>query len=1243
MIVDSVRQSIFSRLRPLRTISAGRLFGALALSFAATTAYAQITVSNGGQASTQHAIPMPPGIAGMVPSLGLEYNDGTSSGPLGFGWTIKGISSITRCPASKAIDGNHAAVMMLPSDKLCLDGQRLIQTNASGVPLATQVDDAKGVHSSQAPREFRTEKDSYARIRAYGSAGGDNDLTQGPLYFLVWTKSGQVYRLGGGSPSPNPVTTHNALVTASIQQDGAPKTRVATWAVSRVTDVTGNYINFVYHLREVSWGSGPVTMVQVGQTVFEPRVSSTAGTEWNLAEVQYTGTSTQLPHNKIVFVYEDRPDVSTPALHDRAEAYFLNHKRVTVRRLTLVRSYINSPNHTAIGPANNAVAVRTLKLAYTQSTSTGRSLLKSITECLGSNETRCLPPTRYEYRTTGLVEFEASAAFASTPLINLAMSDGLTPSRGVITGDFNGDGRTDLLRWAVNPNDNELWFSSGGGRFAKQSNFDLTGASHILNDASACHFSVVADFDGDGLTDILRAVKSGCSLNSNVLFRSKGNGTFEAKPLPAGINLSQSSPQVSTETISCDGIPVLASLPSDPLLSSRQSVAAPAEVDNYGPPVLAETKLPGRKTQATPQPLLGSGPCVFRFSREGGNRFYVLDANGDGVLDIVTTLLVPYSYEATSQPTIPNEQQLCAGWGSPAHTGPCTRVYEGLGNGDFREVTSPLDVKNQTLFSDATGNLQNPNPYWRLPDQTDINGDGLQDILSTVSGRWRSRGNFDFTASADAPSNLLCGTPIDFNGDGRFDCLLPSDSTSNQRLTLSFGASASPPVSQFSLTWGGGVLYRRDSEGRQDVGLVIEDFDGDGRQDILRWGPSLIDNGIHLSRGDGSFTSRRYAGLSAILQAADASRSFVMGDFLGDGTVQILSVGTAVVPNFVGPFPPLNQLLVRKGDIGPPDLLTKVTLPGGLSATVGPRVPLTLPIAEGGSYVSDRVIPAPPAGDTLDIQPPMYVISSVSRETGSGTLSSSFRYVGLKAERGGRGALGFREFHQQDPAPASFSSQLTKVQEHLLKHPYNSLVRSTRTYLGSLGETGAPMLSATVNTYCDTTSTFSPDSATDAQPCSTQAKVTRSYLRRSVDSGNEVRKDTAADTPVIVAALPVITTTNTFNSYGDGTEVVVTTTAQVAGQSVTHTRTTINEVCAPDSTLPGGAPCPNKTSGDHWILGRNIRTTSTSTAINLQASLRASAGTKPLADAIQGSPPAGSPPLINPAALAAILQLLLED
>ena len=295
-----------------------------------------------------------------------------------------------------------------------------------------------------------------------------------------------------------------------------------------------------------------------------------------------------------------------------------------------------------------------------------------------------------------------------------------------------------------------------------------------------------------------------------------------------------------------------------------------------------------------------------------------------------------------------------------------------------------------------------------------------------------------------------------------------------------------------------------------------------------------------------------------------------------------------------------NQLYARSSSGVPGDVLATTLSPSGLLSTVGPRVTLT---ESGGRYVNDRGTASAAQSPLVDLQMPMHVITAVTHETGNGNLTTEYLYKGLKAERGGRGLLGFREVRQQSPAPGN--ETLTIATEYLLLDPYDGVASRTSTYRGSLTAT-APLLSSTVNIYCDRTSATNPDVATDTAPCATTAKVRRPYVRRTVEEGTDLAG----------YALPKVTTVSTYDDFGNPTNIVVTTEGTVGGlPNQTYTKSNANTFCPPDT-----AGCPNTIAGDNWILGRLTRSTVTNTVPNLLlAGLSASPGTAANATAIAGS------------------------
>jgi len=78
---------------------------------------------NQGSATYNLKIAVPPGVAGMEPKLSLNYNSNAGNGYMGVGWHIDGVSGITRCSQTKAVDGsNHKfGIHYNINDRFCLD------------------------------------------------------------------------------------------------------------------------------------------------------------------------------------------------------------------------------------------------------------------------------------------------------------------------------------------------------------------------------------------------------------------------------------------------------------------------------------------------------------------------------------------------------------------------------------------------------------------------------------------------------------------------------------------------------------------------------------------------------------------------------------------------------------------------------------------------------------------------------------------------------------------------------------------------------------------------------------------------------------------------------------------------------------------------------------------------------------------------------------------------------------------
>ena len=83
-------------------------------------------VTDRGTASYSIPIEVPPGRMGIQPTLSLNYSSSKANGMLGIGWSLGGLSTITRCPEIFDRGGQVQAIQYRSADRFCLDGQALI-------------------------------------------------------------------------------------------------------------------------------------------------------------------------------------------------------------------------------------------------------------------------------------------------------------------------------------------------------------------------------------------------------------------------------------------------------------------------------------------------------------------------------------------------------------------------------------------------------------------------------------------------------------------------------------------------------------------------------------------------------------------------------------------------------------------------------------------------------------------------------------------------------------------------------------------------------------------------------------------------------------------------------------------------------------------------------------------------------------------------------------------------------------
>ncbi len=169
-------------------------------------------VNESGSATYSIPVFAPAGIAGVTPQISLNYDSQGGNGLLGKGWSLGGLSGITRCRQTQSQDGAVSPVSWNTQDRFCLDGQRLVP------------EDPNAGHSDT-DTTYRTEIDSFVVVTAVGGIDGS------PSYFTAVRKDGSVSEYGN---------------TPSSQLKTSDDNHVLSWAINQFADSVGNTITFSY-------------------------------------------------------------------------------------------------------------------------------------------------------------------------------------------------------------------------------------------------------------------------------------------------------------------------------------------------------------------------------------------------------------------------------------------------------------------------------------------------------------------------------------------------------------------------------------------------------------------------------------------------------------------------------------------------------------------------------------------------------------------------------------------------------------------------------------------------------------------------------------------------------------------------------------------------------------------------------------------------------------------------------------
>lgn len=559
------------------------------------TTAGEFSVDKSGAATYTIPIAVTPGTAGMEPKITLNYSSQAAGGIAGYGWSIGGLSAITRGPQTKLIDGQNRAVDFSSDDRFYLDGQRM-------VVIKNETYGANGA-------EYRTEIESFTRVVSYDSINGS------PGWFRAWTKSGLIIEFGRDNNS-----------RFCPQNQSVP----LAWAVSKISDTAGNYMTYHYTVDATN-----------GEQVLD-----------SIKYTQHENTPLLPAYASLEFEYDSipRPDASFGYIH--GVKYSISKRLAAIKSYygtTVVRSY-------TIAYSQRPHSKRSMLDSITEAGLNGVAYHPLIFDYTNPDAGFVLAPSGFlpptiiactDYIKTPRPQRDILVRGANQGVVFIDLNGDGRPD---CLQKLGLSGTAANMAWLNTP---EGWIEAIGEN--GMPDFRLPGSLIIMDNQRGSTDPDVrfADFNNDSLVDVMDIYTGDVYLNTGTGFAfSLPYSLGDLPELPAGVTKENlwSVRCTRPEILDLDGdgridvssqYAIITYFPNFPDRSSPGTVEVPYTWLNNGE--IDENKRGSAWTYAP-------GHAVPMDNSYGGIRF--LDLSGDGLVDIIqaggTATVSNYAFMKTS-------------------------------------------------------------------------------------------------------------------------------------------------------------------------------------------------------------------------------------------------------------------------------------------------------------------------------------------------------------------------------------------------------------------------------------------------------------------------------------------------------------------------------------------------------------------------------------------------------------------
>jgi len=711
-------------------------------------------VSPSGSATYTIPIAAPLGTAGMQPNLSIVYSSQAGNGMLGQGWSISGFSSITRTGTNLHDDGYIDGVDFDEYDQFALDGNRLVSVGSS---------------------EYRTQMETFAKITSSGSIADD------PASFVVETKDGKKLYYGSSSAS------------RFLASDKSPKP-VLVWLLDKAEDANGNYYTISYEIRN---------------------------NEYYPKEVKYTMNdgAGMSAYNSIKFHFDIKDK------NEQTTAYISGSK---IKSTVILRDVV-------VEHENNLAWKYSFKYKH---------------DWTLSSDIRIGSPNLHDFYLSEILRSDGSGKQINSTKFTMGAKQyrGVVQSSDIqnlgdfYPGDYNGDGQTDLVIAVYKRDSNgdivyaptfypEPEYYSWNLYTANDDGITFTHErTHMMNDFSD-NFSIFfpGDFDGDGKTDLFRR-----SYNKYYLYLSQGNSYFTKIELnhPARnyIKSLDRLEKLDVGDFNGDGKTdwVIMKSESGTILEDGPNTVEiftydPSSTDKFRKLHFLDVTVGSIKKHLVAD-FNGNGKTDLMLISKNN------DANSSKIYEFGGPPIPVYDAGGNIMSYMPDNDvhnTSTSGFPTKDHI-----IYPGDFNGDEKTDLYTYHPTNKWEFHYSSGDVfvegQPLNSDWAAPsgdnyfdgnswlDYTfnysvaDYNGDGKDDMLKQYFQKGSGPGDisyarFDYVFVKDLSTDNLSyeygaeefegnyisfstAGQLDFNGDGKAEFLMGSDTYTDNRKIVTFGA-----------------------------------------------------------------------------------------------------------------------------------------------------------------------------------------------------------------------------------------------------------------------------------------------------------------------------------------------------------------------------------------------------------------------------------------------------------------------